>query len=133
MSLGIPKSNFAFLEESYKDVIQEIRNGSSGLPSTKDTIRKTIVFYDFTKLHCTEILADDGIHIKYYWYDWYKSDNSTVIMKFHAHYHKDGTPSSITVFDPYHIQTLTTREHNTYFRELYLILEFIRLRKLSLT
>lgn len=54
-------------------------------------------------------------------------------MKFHAHYHPDGTPISISKFDPFHIHDANNeRHHNTKFRELNDILEFIRMRQLSL-
>jgi hypothetical protein len=53
-------------------------------------------------------------------------------MKFHAHYHPDGTPAKITQYDPFHIHVGYERHHNKKFRELNEILEFIRLRQLSL-
>ena len=131
MSLGIPKSNFNFIEANFSDIILEIRNGVNGLSSDARTIRKTIVFHDFSKMYCIEILNDRQSEIELYWYDWYGQDRQ-LIMKFHAHYHPDGTPKEITVHDPFHIQTDSYRGPNETFRELNQILEFIRLRQLSL-
>jgi hypothetical protein len=131
LSLGIPKSNFYFIEDNFSDIILEIRNGANGLQSDNGTIRKTIVFRDFSKMTCIEILDESRHEIELYWYDWYEQ-NQQLIMKFHAHYHPDGTPKEITVFDPFHIQTNTYRGTNENFRELNQILEFIRLRQLTL-
>ncbi|NOU64104.1 hypothetical protein GC096_08715 [Paenibacillus sp. LMG 31461] len=39
MSLGLPKSNFIFIEKNFADIIQEIRNGAQGLASDARTIR----------------------------------------------------------------------------------------------
>ena len=131
MSLGIPKSNFNFIENNYSDIILEIRHGANGLQGDAGTIRKTIVFRDFSKMTCIEILDELRREIELYWYDWYEQ-NQQLIMKFHAHYHSDGTPKEITVYDPFHIQTDTYRGSNENFRELNQILDFIRLRQLTL-
>ncbi|UHA75469.1 toxin-antitoxin system TumE family protein [Paenibacillus sp. 481] len=131
MSLGIPKSNFNFIEINFSDIILEIRNGANGLPSDARTIRKTIVFQDLSKMYCTEILENTRREIELYWYDWYEH-NQQLIMKFHAHYHPDGTPKEITIHDPFHIQTNSYRGPNNQFRELNQILEFVRVRQLSL-
>jgi hypothetical protein len=109
----------------------EIQNGANGLQSDARNIRKTILFHDMSKMHCIEFLDETRSEIELYWYDWYEP-NQQLIMKFHAHYHKDGTPKEITVHDPFHIQTNSHRGPNKRFRELNDILEFIRLRQLSL-
>lgn len=108
MSLEIPKSNFIFIEKNFSDIIQEIRNGAQGLASDARTIRKTIVFHDFSKMYCIEFLEETKTEIELYWYDWY-AENQQLIMKFHAHYHADGTPAHISVHDPFHIQNDTYR------------------------
>lgn len=90
------------------------------------------VFHDFSKLICIEELDMDRCFIELYWYDWYDS-NKQLIMKFHAHKHPEGTPSSVTKYDPFHIHSADDeRHHNEKFHELNDILEFIRLRQLSL-
>ncbi|WP_336775357.1 toxin-antitoxin system TumE family protein [Paenibacillus sp. MMO-58] len=131
MSLGIPKSNFLFIETNFKDIIEEVREGVNGLSSQAGLIRKTIVFRDMSKMLCTEVLDPTRACIELYWYDWYGS-NKKEIMKFHAHYHPDGTPVEITKFDPYHMHVDEKRLHSGSFKELALILEFIRLRQASL-
>ncbi|WP_435922558.1 toxin-antitoxin system TumE family protein [Paenibacillus sp. DYY-L-2] len=132
MALEIPKSNFRFIEQNFSDIILEIRDGVNGIRSGAKSIRKTIVFRDTSKLHCIEELDSNGSYIELYWYDWY-DNNKNLIMKFHAHYHPDGTPAEITVFDPYHIHLSNeSRIHNTSHRELDSILEFIRLRHYSI-
>lgn len=132
MNLEMPRSNFYFIEQNFKDIIQEVREGVGGLTSHAGVIRKTIVFLDMSKMLCTEFLDDTKRYIELYWYDWYDSDKK-LIMKFHAHYHQDGTPAEITKFDPFHIHAQDDkRMHNTKFRELAMILEFIRFRQASL-
>ncbi|MDP4095640.1 DUF6516 family protein [Paenibacillus sp. P96] len=132
MSLEIRRSNFLFIEQNFSDIIQEVREGADGLHSDGRAVRKTIIFHDFSKMYCVEMLDKDKQYIELYWYDWY-NENKQLIMKFHAHYHPDGTPASITKFDPYHLHSSTdTRHHNEKFRELNDILEFIRVRQLSL-
>jgi len=131
LSLGIPRSNYFFIEQNFSDIILEIRN-VVGVPySDKRTIRKVILFHDLSKMYCTEIINDAGNDIELYWYDWY-AHNQQLIIKFHAHYHPNGTPKEITVHDPFHIQTQYHRTSNQHFRELVQILEFVRLRQLSL-
>ncbi|MBA9084297.1 DNA-binding transcriptional regulator YiaG [Fontibacillus solani] len=39
LSLGIPKSNFYFIENNFSDIILEIRNGANGLQSEACTVR----------------------------------------------------------------------------------------------
>ncbi|SEK40754.1 DUF6516 family protein [Paenibacillus sp. OK003] len=132
MSLEIRKSNFLFIESNFSDIISEVRDGANGIRSDSRSIRKTIVFHDFSKLICIEELDKGRNFIELYWYDWYET-NQQLIMKFHAHYHPDGTPASIIQFDPFHIHSNDDkRHHNESFRELNDILEFIRLRQLSL-
>ncbi|MFB5760041.1 toxin-antitoxin system TumE family protein [Paenibacillus medicaginis] len=132
MSLEIRKSNFYFIEENYSDIIQEVREGANGIPSDGKSVRKTILFRDFSKMYCVELLDTAKQYIELYWYDWY-GENQELIMKFHAHYHPDGTPASITKYDPYHIHSSNRERHyNKKFRELNDILEFIRMRQLSL-
>lgn len=131
MSLGIPKSNFYFIEANFKDIIEEIREGVNGLSSDARLIRKTIVFRDMSKMLCIESLDPTRGYIELYWYDWYDS-NKQQIMKFHAHYHPDGTPVEITKFDPYHLHVDEKRMPSGSFRELAIILEFIRVRQASL-
>ena len=132
MSLKIAKSNFNFIEENYSDIIYEIRESANGIQSDSRSIRKTILFHDFSKLICIEELDKSRCFIELYWYDWYDS-NQRLIMKFHAHYHSVDTPSYITKYDPFHIHSGDDeRHHNEKFRELNDILEFIRVRQLSL-
>lgn len=131
MSLEIPKSNFYFVEQNFADIIEEVRDGVGGLKSDSKSARKTIVFRDMSKMHCIEELDRMG-YIELYWYDWYDSDKQ-IIMKFHAHYHQDGTPVRITKYDPFHIHNHADgRLVNEKFRELNDILEFIRIRQFSL-
>jgi hypothetical protein len=129
LSLGIPRSNFNFIEQNFADIIEEVRNGANGLESEPGIIRKTIIFRDFSKMHCIEMLRQNEIEL--YWYDWY-DDKKELIMKFHAHYHPEGTPAEIKMYDPYHFHAKDDRFHNESFRELNSILEFIRVRQLSL-
>lgn len=132
MSLKIAKSNFKFIEKNFSDIISEIRENANGIRSDSRSIRKTILFHDFSKLICIEELDMDRCFIELYWYDWYDS-NKQLIMKFHAHKHPEGTPSSVTKYDPFHIHSADDeRHHNEKFHELNDILEFIRLRQLSL-
>jgi hypothetical protein len=132
LALEIPKSNFLLIEQNYSDIIEEVREGANGIRSDSRSKRKTIVFRDFSKLICIEELDASGF-IEIYWYDWYNADNTQYIMKFHAHYHPDGTPAEISMYDPFHIHTTDEKRHpNEKFRELNSILEFIRLRQLSL-
>lgn len=118
------------IEQNFSDIIEEIRDGANGIRSDRRSNRKTIVFRDFSKLVCIEELDAAGC-IEIYWYDWFES-NQSLIMKFHAHYHPDGTPAEITLYDPFHIHVDEKRHPNEKFRELNSILEFIRLRQLSL-
>jgi len=132
VSLEIPRSNFYFIESNFQDIIAEIREGVGGLVSDSRNTRKTIVFRDMSKMYCHEFLDRGKQYIELYWYDWY-DNNKQLIMKFHAHYHEDGTPAKITQFDPYHIHVYSdTRMTNEKFRELILVLEFIRLRQASI-
>ncbi|GGA30951.1 toxin-antitoxin system TumE family protein [Paenibacillus physcomitrellae] len=132
MALEIPRSNFRFIERNFSDLILEIRDGVGGILGGVRSIRKTIVFQDTSKLYCIEELDSNGEFIELYWYDWYDHDKS-LIMKFHAHYHKDGTPPQITMYDPFHIHLRNqSRITNTAHRELDSILEFIRLRHHSM-
>lgn len=129
MSLEIRKSNFFFIELNFKDIILEVRDGVDGVKSDKRHVWKTIVFRDMSKMHCHEFLDHAKQFIELYWYDWY-DEKKQLIMKFHAHYHNDGTPAKITQFDPYHIHLDSDKRiHNEKFRELMMILEFIRLRQ----
>jgi len=132
LALKIPKSNFRFIENDFSDIIMEIRDGAQGLPNSARTIRKTIVFTDLSKMYCVEEIDRNGVFIELYWYDWYDAQKE-VVMKFHAHYHPDETPASITMYDPFHIHSTDERRlRNDKFQELYTILEFIRLRNISI-
>ncbi|WP_420916913.1 toxin-antitoxin system TumE family protein [Paenibacillus thiaminolyticus] len=52
-----------------------------------------MVFRDFSKLQCHEIIDVNG-EIESYYYNWNDS-NGNLIMKFHAHFHPSGTPYEI--------------------------------------
>lgn len=64
MALEIPRSNFQFIAKNFSDIIQEIREGSNGINGGSKDVRKTIVFYDFSKLYCHESLDAGGEFIE---------------------------------------------------------------------
>ncbi|WGU93395.1 DUF6516 family protein [Paenibacillus dendritiformis] len=132
MSLGIKKSSFRFLNMEYDDIILEIRPGAFSLPSEPRSVRQTIVFRDFSKLQCHEIIDANG-EIESYYYNWNDS-NGNLIMKFHAHFHPAGTPYEIARFDPFHTHKKEDqfdehgnhRESNNAAKDLYTILYVIK-------
>ncbi|WP_339306653.1 DUF6516 family protein [Paenibacillus sp. FSL L8-0435] len=86
----------------------------------------------YRRMYCVEEIDRNGGFIELYWYDWY-DDQKELVMKFHAHYHPDETPANITMYDPFHIHTANERRlNNEKFQELYTILEFTRLRNISI-
>lgn len=140
-TLGITRSNFNRLERlDFKDIIEECRNifgvEVPGYHGTKVSVQaKVIVFrpsLQIPNLKCVEFIDNATNEIIEFFYDW--GDSSNMLMKFHGHYHPDGTPEEIKRYDPFHLHLkidrndteLKKREKDTQYKCLYNVLIFIK-------
>ncbi|WP_052480339.1 toxin-antitoxin system TumE family protein [Caldibacillus thermoamylovorans] len=124
-------TNFAIIQAEFGDIIIDILDGDGYQKSTGFIQRKTIRMIDGSYLRIREFLTKNQ-QIDRYYYDWFAVDGK-ILLKFHSESHdKDARYQTKT--EPFHIHipdelslSTLTRIPNYNLRELYGILEFIRL------
>ena len=123
-------SSFEVLKKEFDDIILRVEDkDKTGSSSTMFALRKTIVLNNRQKLYVTERINRNN-EILEAWYDLHDADGSE-LMKFHKHDHDDGKLRTETC--PFHIQfpsnklNTTERLSNYNFRDLFHVMEFIRL------
>jgi hypothetical protein len=129
----IPATKWNLIEINFGHMLLDsIREGAHGLKSerSRDVIirRKTILFLNGGKLHCTEYIKDDLI--LFYYYDLLDS-RQTPIIKFHSESHSDKKDQTDT--EPFHMHVRKDisdlkagrRIPNYHYRTIHQILSFI--------
>ncbi|WP_404469351.1 DUF6516 family protein [Sutcliffiella horikoshii] len=125
-------TNFTVIQLEFGDVILDIRDGDgSGRTSTGLTQRKLIKLIDGSYIRIREHLSKSS-EIDLYFYDWFGPDGKE-LLKFHSENH-DEDKRYQTKTEPFHIHipeelrlSSMTRLPNYNHRDLYGILEFVRL------
>jgi hypothetical protein len=116
MSLGIPASQFFFIEQDFANIIKKCEDGAFGDPDNPPHVRrKTYFFCDDSYLIISESVTQHN-EIERFYYHWLDKDNKPLQI-FHGHYHPPGTPRNVTKYDPFHVH-IPKRDYSE-FEDLY--------------